>query len=195
MNGLATKLVQVLEEYEVAENNRLQRGPKDHLTLKTVRTRATSKHPRVEIYIPTKLRENLSPRFRSKKYLYVNAPGAFTGNRHGGNVDFVDFLQDRLKFWNLDKGFSAKVKELNDGFLQMQMRPRTIHPIAGELVDMWNNYENAEELHEVDEQEVDEQEDSSPEIVPVPDKAQNQKRFKRHMAKVRKTEKKEEEAE
>jgi len=61
---------------------------------------------------------------------------------------------------------------LNDGFLQMQMRPRTIHPIAGELLDMWSNYENAEEVHEVDEQEVDEQEDSSQEIELVPDKAQ-----------------------
>ena len=75
---------------------------------------------------------------------------------------------------------------MNEGFVYMQIRPRTVHPIAGELVDMWNNYENAEELHEVDEQEVDEQEDSSPDKVLVADKAQKKQRTNRHMAKVRK---------
>ena len=117
---------------------------KSRLYIKSVSVRNDTSNPRVEIYIPAKIKKRLQVPKR-----YIGVPVSKT--RNGNNKEFVDFVQQRLDDSYNNLSLEQRAEEVDFGFEQMRNGSVTKHPIAQNIVDAWNDYdaEDAGGIHDL----------------------------------------------
>ena len=140
---LTEEIRKVFEEYEVAEAGKFAKS-KYNLRV-SVRRRGGSQSkllkPRCEIYVPGKLRNKFSEDNKHRMYMYLNPSWApNVGDRHGGNLTYVKFVQQKLDDEFNHKPVDQKGKLLDEGFDAMNAKPGILHPIAQDIYQSWRVY-------------------------------------------------------